>query len=189
MIATFKKIEAFTREEITGLVVAQHKALDKDLELVGERLGTRSEHQWDLVGIDRDGRLVLITVEVHPADRILSQLLGRLDWAWEHLAAFARMYPGYAVDCNQLPRIIVLAPSYSPNFTKSISYLNYRVCIRLFTYQYLKTDTGRGLLIDEQEVKVKYDRILTSEKRKIKSLELPATAKVTTEEIMEFLQG
>ena len=189
MIANFKKIKSFTKEEITGLIAKQHKALDESLELVGERLGARGENQWDLVGIDKEGRLVLIAVEVHAADKILSQLLSRLDWAWEHLATIARMYAAWKIDCDQLPRICILAPSYSPYFIKSISYLHYRVSIHLFTYQYLQTDTARGLLVEQLEVKVKYDRMLKSDSRKIKFLEPPAAAKVTTEEIMEFLQG
>lgn len=188
MMVNFKKIENFTREEITGLIAAQHKALGHNLELVGESLGTRGEHQWDLVGIDREGRLVLIAVEVHPADKILSHLLARLDWAWEHLPTIARMYASYTIDCDQLPRIWICAPSFSPYFIKSLSYLHYRVSMHLFAYQYLQTDAGKGLLIDQLEIKGKYDRMMKIESGKVKLLEPPAAARVTTEEIMEFLQ-
>lgn len=183
-----KKIETFTREEVTALLVEQHEDLDKGLELIGERLGKKGEPGWDLVGVDGDRRLVLIAVEVSAADTILSQLLSRLDWAWEHLDVVARMYPSYAIDCDRLPRVFVVAPDFAPALKRSMTYLNYRVNISLYTYRCLQTDTGRGLLIERLMNRVKYDRITKGETVKVRLLEVPAAAKVTTEEIMEFLQ-
>ena len=188
MAMNVKKIDVFTKEEITALVAAQHKALDESLELIGERLGKKGEPPWDLVGVDSERRLVLIDVEAFTADRILSHLLSRLDWAWEHLDAIARMYPDYGIDCNRLPRVCVVAPDFAPALKRSMNYLNYRVSISLYAYRYLQTDAGKGLLIEQLMSKVKYDRITKTENVKVRLLEVPATAKVTTEEIMEFLQ-
>lgn len=188
MTMNIKKIEVFTREEVTALVAEQHKALDESLELIGERLGKKGEPGWDLVGVDGERRLVLVDVEAFTADKILSQLLSRLDWAWEHLDAVARMYPSYTIDCDRLPRIFVVAPDFSPALKKSMTYLNYRVSISLYTYRYLQTDAGKGLLIEQLMNRVKYDRITKGEIVKVRLLEVPAAAKVTTEEIMEFLQ-
>ena len=182
------KIEVFTKQEITALVARQHKALDEGLELIGERVGKKGEPPWDLVGVDSEKRLVLIDVEVLIADRILTALLSRLDWAWEHLDIIARMYPDCGIDCNRLPRVCVVAPDFAPALKRSMNYLNYRVSISLYAYRYLQTDAGKGLLIEPQMSRVKYDRIAKTESVKIRLLEVPATAKVTTEEIMEFLQ-
>jgi hypothetical protein len=188
MTMNLTKIEVFTKEEITALVAQQHKALDEGLELVGERLGKKGEPPWDLVGVDSEKRLVLVAVEVLIADRILTALLSRLDWAWEHLDVIARMYPDYGIDCNRLPRVCVVAPDYAPALKRSMHYLNYRVSINLYAYRCLQTGAGKGLLIEQLMSRVKYDRIARTESVKIRLLEVPATAKVTTEEIMEFLQ-
>lgn len=188
MTMTIKKIEVFTKEEITALVAEQHKALDDGLELIGERLGKKGETPWDLVGVDSEKRLVLIQVEALAADRILSALLSRLDWAWEHLETIARMYPDHGIDCSRLPRVVVIAPEFSPALKRSMSYLTYRVSISLYAYRYLQTDAGKGLLFELLMRGAKYDRTPKSESVKVRVLEVPAPAKVTTEEIMEFLQ-
>jgi hypothetical protein len=188
MAMTIKKIEVFTKEEITALVAEQHKALDDGLELVGERLGKKGETPWDLVGVDSEKRLVLIQVEALAADRILSALLSRLDWAWEHLETIVRMYPDHGIDCSRLPRVLVIAPEFSPALKRSMSYLTYRVSISLYVYRYLQTDAGKGLLLELLMRGAKYDRIPRNESVKVRVLEVPAPAKVTTEEIMEFLQ-
>jgi hypothetical protein len=188
MTMTIKKIEVFTKEEITALVAEQHKALDNGLELIGERLGKKGETPWDLVGVDGEKRLVLIQVEALAADRILSALLSRLDWAWEHLETIARMYPDHGIDCSRLPRVLVIAPEFSPALKRSMSYLTYRVSISLYAYRYLQTGAEKGLLLELLMRGAKYDRIPKNESVKVRVLEVPAPAKVTTEEIMEFLQ-
>jgi hypothetical protein len=188
MTMNISKIEVFTKEEITALVAEQHKALDDGLELVGERLGKKGETPWDLVGVDSEKRLVLIQVEALAADRILSGLLSRLDWAWEHLETIARMYPDHGIDCSRLPRVVVIAPEFSPALKRSMSYLTYRVSISLYVYRYLQTDAGKGLLLELLMRGAKYDRIPRNESVKVRVLEVPAPARVTTEEIMEFLQ-
>jgi hypothetical protein len=188
MTMNIKKIDVFTKEEITALVAEQHKALDDGLELIGERLGKKGETPWDLVGVDSEKRLVLIQVEALAADRILSALLSRLDWAWEHLETIARMYPDHGIDCSRLPRVLVIAPEFSPALKRSMSYLTYRVSISLYAYRYLQTDAGKGLLLELLLRGAKYDRVPKNESVKVRVLEVPAPAKVTTEEIMEFLQ-
>jgi hypothetical protein len=188
MTMHIKKIDVFTKEEITALVAEQHKALDEGLVLLGERLGKKGEPPWDLVGIDGERRLVLIDVQTLIADRMLSPLLSRLDWAWEHLDVIARMYPDQEIDCNRLPRVCVVAPDFAPALKRSIHYLNYRVSIGLYAYRYLQTDAGKGLLIEPLMSRVKYDRMPKMESVKVRLLEVPAAAKVTTEEIMEFLR-
>ena len=188
MTMNISKIEVFTKEEITALVAEQHKALDDGLELVGERLGKKGETPWDLVGVDSEKRLVLIQVEALAADRILSGLLSRLDWAWEHLETIARMYSDHGIDCSRLPRVVVIAPEFSPALKRSMSYLTYRVSISLYVYRYLQTDAGKGLLLELLMRGAKYDRIPRNESVKVRVLEVPAPARVTTEEIMEFLQ-
>ena len=182
------KIEVFTREEITALVAQQHKALDEKLELIGGRLGKRGEPGWDLAGVDAEGRLALIAVEVLTADKILSQLLSRLDWAWEHLDAIARMCPAQKIDCDRLPRVFVVAPDFSSALKRSMTYLNYRVSISLYIYRYIQTDAGKGLLIEGLANRVKYDRLTKGDTGKVRILHAPAAARVTTEEIMAFLQ-
>jgi hypothetical protein len=83
---------------------------------------------------------------------------------------------------------LVIAPEFSPALKRSMSYLTYRVSISLYAYRYLQTDAGKGLLLELLMRGAKYDRIPKNESVKVRVLEVPAPAKVTTEEIMEFLQ-
>lgn len=187
MAFTLKKVEDLSKEEITNLVAGNHKVLGKSLELMGKNLGTRGERLWDLVGIDDKKRLVLIHVELRYHDKMLYQIVNRLDWAWENMENIIKMHPSYLIDDSQMPRVIVVAPSYAPFFKKSITYLNYKIKIDLFTFIYLESAENKGIFLEPVEIKVRYDHVLKADNKNVKSIEIPDGTKVTTEEIMEFL--
>lgn len=186
MAVILKRVESFSEKEIKDLIVENYKMLDENLELIGGDLGTRGERIWDLIGIDKGKRLVLIDIELRYADRMLYQIVNHLDWAWVHMENITKMYPSYSIDSDQLPRVIIIAPSYSLFFKKSITYLTYRIRINLFTYTYLENTTGKGLFLEPVETKVKYEHVLKSENKNVKPVEVFNNTKVTTEEIMEF---
>jgi len=187
MTPILKRVEAFSKEEIKNLIAENYKVLDKHLELIGGNLGTRGENLWDLVGIDKDKRLVLISVELRYTDKILYQILNRLDWAWEHIENITKMHSSYEINDDQIPRVIIVAPSYSPFFKKSITYLTYRIRINLFTYTYLVSNAGKGLFLEPVEIRVHYEYAFKGDSKKVKPIEVSNNAKVTNEEIMEFL--
>ena len=187
MTFILKKVEDFSKEEIKNLVAGNYKILDKNLELIGRSLGTRSERLWDLVGIDDKKRLVLINVELRYNDKMLYQIVNYLDWAWENMENINKMHPSYVIDDNQMPRVIVVAPSYSPFFKKSITYLNYRIKIDLFTFTCLENTAGKGIFLEPVEIRVRYDHVLKADSKITKPIEVSDDTKVTTEEIMEFL--
>lgn len=187
MTFILKKIEAPSKEEIKDLIAKNGKLLDKHLELIGGSLETRGETMWDLVGIDKDRRLVLIDVELRYTDKMLHQIVSRLDWAWEHIDNITKMHSSYEINCDQIPRAIIIAPSYLSSFKKNITYLTYRMKINLFTYTYLESDAGKGIFLEPIETRVKYEQVIKSDSRDVKPIEAPRNPKVTTEEIMEFL--
>ncbi|KPJ58719.1 MAG: hypothetical protein AMJ42_02740 [Deltaproteobacteria bacterium DG_8] len=187
MTSILKRVEDFSKGEIKDLIAENYRVLDKNLELIGGSLGTRREMLWDLIGIDKEKKVVLIDVELRYTDKILYQILNRLDWAWEHIENITKMHSSYEINADQMPRVIIIAPSYSSFFKKSISYLNYRIRINLFTYTYLENNAGKSLFLEPVETRVQYERVLRSDSKNLKPIEVPNNTKITTEEIMEFL--
>jgi len=187
MTVILKKVEAASKEEIVRLIAEHYKVLDQHLELMGEGIGTREGKLWDLTGVDKDKRLVLISVELRYTDKLLFHLVNRIDWAWEHLESITKMYPSYKIHSDQIPHALIVAPSYPPSFKKCISYLTYRVKISLFSYTHVESGAGRGILLEPVETRARYEYTLKDETKYMPSLEVAHDTKVTTEEIMEFL--
>lgn len=186
MAFILKRVESPSKEEIKKLIAENCTILDKHLGIVGGSLGTRGKVKWDLVGVDKDKRMVLIGVELHYTDKMLYHLVNRVDWAWEHIDNIAGMYPSCGIKKDQMPRAIIIAPSYAPSFKKSITYLTYRIRVNLFTYAYLENDAGKGIFLEPVETRVRYEHIPKGDSKDVQSVEIPHSTKVTTEEIMEF---
>lgn len=179
--------EPFTKDEVTRIIAENSKVLDEHLQLIGRRLGTRTEKWCDLVGIGNDNQLVIIEVEERYTDRMLSSIFCKLDSVWDNIETIAQLYPAYGIQKNSFPRAIILAPSYSNSFIRSLGYCTYRVRMDLFTYKSLESEKGRGLLVEPVETKGNYGNMLKADKRELKQPSLGTGTQVTTEEIMEFL--
>jgi len=190
MTFILKKVELPEKDEIGQIIENNPNVLDGSLQLVGKNLGPRNEHPWDLVGVRQDKRLTLIAIETRVTDKMLLKLLRNLDWAWENVETFASIYASYGIDSDHLPCVMVIAPSYPLFFKKSLNYLTYRIELNLFTYSCLESEKGRGVLVEPVEKKVlKYENsVKTDAGLKLEGEGFSKNAKVTTEEIMEFLQ-
>jgi hypothetical protein len=190
MTFILKKVEVPEKDKIAHLIENNLNVLDGSLQLIGKNLGPRNEPPWELVGVRQDRRLILIAVETRVTDRMLLKLLRNLEWAWENVETFASIYPSYGIDSDQMPCVMVVAPSYPLFFKKSLNYLTYRIEINLFTYSCLESEKGRGLFVEPVENKVvKYEHSVKADTGiRIKGEGFSKNVKVTTEEIMEFLQ-
>ena len=190
MTVILKRVEVSEKEELLHIVENNLSVLDGSLQLIGKKLGPRNEPPWELLAVRQDRRLVLIALETRIADRTLLKLLRNIDWAWENLETFASIYASYGIDSDQMPCVMVVAPSYPPFFKKSLNYFTYRIEINLFSYSCLESEKGRGVLVEPVEKKVvKYDhRVRADAGKRTPREEFSKNLKVTTEEIMEFLQ-
>ena len=190
MTFILKRVELPEKDEVAQLIENNPNVLDGSLQLIGKNLGPRNEHPWDLVGVRQDKRLILIAIETRVTDKILLKLLGNLDWAWENVETFASIYASYGIDSGHMPCVMLVAPSYPFCFKKSLNYLTYRLELNLFTYSCLESEKGRGMLVEPVEKKaVHYEHnVKTDAGIRIEGEGFSKNAKITTEEIMEFLQ-
>lgn len=185
-----KRGTPFAKDEIIHLIEGDTGLIDGTLQLVAKNLGPRNEPPWELIGIRSDRRLILIAVETRVTDRLLLKLLRNLDWAWENIETFAGIYKSYGLAADQMPALMVFAPSYPTVFMKSLKYLTYRIEMNLFTYSCFKCAEGRGLFLEPVESRlVKYDHSVKGDTTdRFPGEEITGRVKITTEEIMEFLQ-
>ena len=190
MTSILKKVETPEKEEILDIVENNPSLLDGSLQLIGKKLGPRNEPPWELLGVRQDRRLILIALETRITDRTLLKLLRNIDWAWENLETFASIYASYGIDSDQMPGVMVVAPSYPLFFKKSLHYFTYRIEINIFSYSFFESEKGRGIFVEPVEKKVvKYEHsVKTDAGMRIPREGFSKDLKVTTEEIMEFLQ-
>ena len=85
MTTIFNKIEGPEKDELLTILENNPGVFGDGLQLIGKKLGPRNEPPWELLGVRKDKKLVLIALETRMTDRTIVKLLRNIDWAWENL--------------------------------------------------------------------------------------------------------
>jgi hypothetical protein len=100
----------------------------------------------DILAVDSGNSLVVIELKIGESDEMLMQAIDYYHWVFEHIDSLKRMYPTSGVDYRQMPRLILIAQSFSSTLLKRALYLT--VQPELFTYKCLEAEGKRGLLFE-----------------------------------------
>jgi len=86
----------------------------------------------DILASDTDKVLSIIELKKSPDETHLDQGLRYYDWARTNLEAIARHFTG-KVDVNQIPKLILIAPSFFPIVVRIAKYLNIPLDLKEYT--------------------------------------------------------
>jgi hypothetical protein len=141
----------------------------------------------DLIGIDGDQRLVGVLLRTEEDDTLLSDALNLFDWFLAHGAVVEKMVRPHQVNLRRLPRIVVIAPSFPKRATRILSYLSPQVHVELLTYLCLRVNEETMLLLEQEEGPGPKHWLPGPNAPTFSSEIDEEEAKLTMEEIMEFL--
>ena len=114
--------------------------------------GAAGKGRIDILARDANTRLVVVELKVMEEDDALWQALEYYDWVVRNADSILRMYPKHAgrIDATLLPRIVLIAPSFSDRARRIVSYIDAE--ISLLTYRFYEIgDAGKdvGLVFDD----------------------------------------
>jgi hypothetical protein len=107
---------------IEDLVVRDPSALGEDFVLVKQQARTTDGGIIDLLLRDANRRAVVVELKAVQEDGALLQGLSYLAWVHENLHALALEYPGANFNVSTAPRLVLVAPTFSPNLKKVVRY-------------------------------------------------------------------
>jgi hypothetical protein len=102
-----------TREQLAAFL-AGDGVLEEGLRTIDARIPCRPCGEIDLLGLDRAKTLTIIDFETTAHDALLVRGLGHYDWLVSNMANAQRMYPARGADFSRPPRLVLLAPQFSP---------------------------------------------------------------------------
>ncbi len=141
----------------------------------------------DLIGIDRDQRLVGVLLGTEEDDTLLIDALNLFDWFLAHGAVVEKMVRPHHVNLRRLPRIVVIAPTFPKRAMRILSYLSPQVHVELLTYLCLRVNEETILLLEQKEGPGPKLWLPGPDEPTFSSQIGEEEAKLTMEEIMEFL--
>jgi hypothetical protein len=93
----------------------------------------------DVLLVDSGRALVVAELKTVEDDGMLMQALDYFDYVSTNLEGFVRIYKQSNIDVIQLPRLFLIAPSFSQTLLNRCKWIDTEVKISLFTYKYIIT--------------------------------------------------
>jgi hypothetical protein len=129
-------------------------ALESGLHALGAAVSCSPYGQIDLLALDRLNQLTVIDVDTTPGDALLVRGISHVDWVVRNVANVRRMYQQWVIDSPQQPRLVLVAPSFSPSLRGAIRQFT-RPTVTCFKYHAVAISGGIGIVIED--VRDEYD--------------------------------
>jgi len=145
-----------SEKELEDRILKHPDLIEKGLEYLEHQRHT-SSGRLDILFVDSNGSLVIAELKIIEDANMLFQSLDYFDFIAEKIEGFARLYSKHDIDIEKYPRLMLIAPSFSPIMINRCRWLNPDIQVSLFVYQYLsfpdnKEDT---LVFIPQEISVR----------------------------------
>jgi Holliday junction resolvase-like predicted endonuclease len=149
MTLKIKSISIGERDKLEPMLVANPELIEDGLRVLTHQQQTDTG-PLDILGVDAEGTLVVIELKNEAAEGHLDQGLRYYDWGRQNIAWIARAFKDYRVNDKALPRLFLIAPSFTDTIRKIAKYVALGVELKLYEYQALENEKGEmGLICRE----------------------------------------
>lgn len=138
--------------ELESILRKDPEQLEGGLIILTGQRKTGEKGRLDLLGVDPDGRIVVIELKAKEDDRQLQQALDYYDWTLESIDfirdAYKEKLNAYKREIKgEMPRIILVAPEFNDRMLKAVKYLNQDIEIMLLRYVCFKISEDRKEIV------------------------------------------
>jgi hypothetical protein len=138
---------AVTREQIAMTLREFDGGIEAGLRAIDARLPCDEIGEIDLLAVDRASLLTIVDFDTTGNDDLLIRGLGHFDWVLRNVPNLRRMLRGQAVNFSLEPRLILLAPDFSPRVRAAARQIG-RPQITWIRYHYVDTPGRAGILFE-----------------------------------------
>ncbi len=145
-----------SENELEDRIIKHPHLIEPGLQYLEHQRHT-SSGRLDILFVDNNGSLTVAELKVAEDAYMLFQALDYFDFVAEKTEGFARLYSKQKIDVEKYPRLMLIAPSFSPIMINRCRWLNPDIQVSLFVYQYISfSDTDEDTLVFiPQEISVR----------------------------------
>jgi hypothetical protein len=135
------------KSRLIALLRGCDTALEESFRAIDANVPCDPYGEIDLMAIDPASQLTLIDAETVGDDRLLLRGLGHIDWLTRNVALLRRMYRGHAINFSLRPRLVLVAPQFSPLILSVARQITHSQidCVR---YHSVELAAGNGLMFE-----------------------------------------
>jgi hypothetical protein len=147
-VAVLRPGGPITKEELTATIRECQDALETNVRAIDACIPCCPSDEIDILAVDGANQLTIIDVETTLGDGLLLRGVSHIDWVVHNLANVRRRYLEWAIDISQGPRLILIAPGFSPLMRSAVRQIA-RSTITCFRYHSVKLSTGAGVFFEQ----------------------------------------
>ena len=136
-----------TREQVAAALKEFLGAIEEGLRCLDSEISCGPGDQIDLLALDRANQLAVIDFDTSASDDLLLRGLGHLDWVSANLSNVRRMFRGQAINFSIAPRLVLLAPQFSPRVRCAARQIT-QLRIAWVCYHLVETPDRPGILFE-----------------------------------------
>ena len=122
--AVLRRPPRVTRNRLAAILPLDWSdALEDGLRTLDAKIPCHPCGEIDVLAVDRTGKLTIIDFDVVPNDGLLLRGIGHVDWIMRNTQMIQRLHPDQSFDAARTPRLILLAPQFSPLLRRAIRQL------------------------------------------------------------------
>src|SRR5262245_10046288 len=103
-----------TRPQLATMLREAGGALEDGLRALDSNVPCHPCGEIDLLALDRSNLLTVVDYEVAPAAALMLRGIAHVDWILRNVHTIRRMYAGQVINFSAPPRVILIAPAFSP---------------------------------------------------------------------------
>jgi hypothetical protein len=145
--AVLRPGEPITRDQLAATLRECQGALEDNMRVIDARIPCWPRDEIDLLALDRTNQLTIIDVETTPGDGLLLRGLSHIDWVMRNLGIVQRLYRGLTIDGSRQPRLILVAPQFSPFLRSALRQIT-RPDVMCYRYHGVELSSGTGILFE-----------------------------------------
>ena len=139
-----------SKERLAGVLREFAGALEDGLKPIDANIPCHPCGEIDLLATDRARQLTIIDFATSIDDGLLLRGIGHFDWVARNMPNVRRMCQGQIVDFSRQPRLVLLAPQFSPLLRSALRQLT-RPRIHPVKYHTVEAAGCTGILFEPVE--------------------------------------
>lgn len=136
-----------SKERLAGVLREFTGALEGGLKTIDANVPCHPCGEIDVLAVSRSSQLTIIDAETTMNDGLLLRGMGHFDWMVRNLPNLRRMYREHAVNFSLQPRLVLLAPQFSP-LLQSVARQISCPQIQWIRYHAVESPGGPGILFE-----------------------------------------
>jgi hypothetical protein len=147
MTTIFRK-SVIDKEKLRQIILKNPQSLMKGLSFIDLQLSTDECGLIDFLGVDTNGRMVLIGFDTGLNDNRIMELLSQMQWLKKNEGLIKRLFFSESVDFEQSVHMVLVAPEFSGKTLMASRQLDCKN-IKLIQYNYIVTSADDAIIFDE----------------------------------------